>query len=280
MRRFKIQGDNNKMIDVHPSAVVHESVQLGDNVKIGPNCVIGQGSILGDNCILDANVSIDKNVVIGNGNHFHFNSCIGTMPQILGKTPDDPYGKLIIGDNNIFREQVTVHPSMHEGQLTKIGNNNFLMIGVHIGHDCILEDNIVLSNYVQVSGHCKIEDGVWLSGMVLINQFVTVGKWCYAAGLAGLNHDVPPFVIVSGHYPPEVRSINKRGLNRAGLNEQQQKSVFAAFKRLYRNGEPLLEAAQAMADEGQLGEPVQAMVEAILNSSKHRFGRYLETFRD
>jgi len=115
--------------------------------------------------------------------------------------------------------------------------------------------------------------------MVLINQFVTVGKWCYAAGLAGLNHDVPPFVIVSGHYPPEVRSINKRGLTRAGLNDDQQKAVFAAFKRLYRNGQPLLEAAQAMADEGGLEDPVQDMVDAILNSSRHRFGRYLETFR-
>lgn len=267
------------MAQVHPSAVVDKTAELGADVVVGPNCVIGANTIIGDGCILDANVFIDKNVVLGKGNRFFFSSSIGAQPQILGLKPDDPYGKLIIGDNNTIREQVTIHPSMYEGGFTKVGNNNLFMIGVHVGHDTVIEDKIIMSNYVQISGHCKIETGAWLSGMVLINQFVTIGKWTYAAGLAGLNHDVPPFVIVSGHYPPEVRTINKRGLSRAGLDEQQQKAVFIAFKKLYRNGQQLLEAAQTMADTGDLEEPVRDMVDAIINSSKHRFGRYLETFR-
>ncbi len=186
---------------------------------------------------------------------------------------------MTIGDNNTIREQVTIHPSIYRDEVTVIGNNNLLMIGAHIGHDCVLDDNIVLSNYVQISGHCKIGTGVWLSGMVLLHQFITIGKWCYAAGLAGINHDVPPFMIVSGHYPPKVRGVNKRGLGRAGLDEQQQKEIARAYKRLYRHEGSLLENAKALASEEGIDENVKAIVDAIFKSSEHRFGRYLEQFR-
>ena len=267
------------MVQVHPSAVVSSDVQLGDDVVIGPNCVIENGVEIGSGTVLGANVVVGKDVKIGKNNQIFVNSVIGGMPQILGAGPDAKIGKLIIGDNNTIREQVTIHPSMHPGEVTKIGNENLLMIGVHIGHDCILEDKIVMSNYVQLSGHCKIGTGVWLSGMVLLHQFVTVGRWCYASGLAGLNHDTPPFLIISGHYPPEIRGINKRGLIRAGLSEQQQKLVFRAYKKLYRQEGTLLEKAKAMVAEGGLDENVQEMVDAIIKSAEHRYGRYLETFR-
>jgi UDP-N-acetylglucosamine acyltransferase len=115
--------------------------------------------------------------------------------------------------------------------------------------------------------------------VVLLHQFVTVGKWCYAAGLAGINKDVPPFLIVSGHYPPTVRGVNKRGLARAGLNEQQQKKINEAYRKLYRKGGALLENAKAMEKQGELDENVQAMLESIIRSSEQRFGRYLESFR-
>jgi len=109
---------------------------------------------------------------------------------------------------------------------------------------------------------------------------VTVGKWCYAAGLSGLNHDVPPFVIVSGHYPPRVRGVNKRGLSRAGLSKQSQLAVMDAYRQLYRNkGGSLLKNAEAIAAQDGIDENVRAMVEVLINSSKHRYGRYLETFR-
>jgi UDP-N-acetylglucosamine acyltransferase len=114
---------------------------------------------------------------------------------------------------------------------------------------------------------------------VLIHQFVTVGRWSYAAGFAGLNRDVPPFVIVSGHYPPEIRAVNMRGLMRAGLNEDQQHAILDAFKFLFRNESPLLQSAEALAARNGLDENVSAMVDSIINSSKHRFGRYLETLR-
>jgi len=267
------------MIQVHPSAVVHKDTQLGEGVTIGPNCVIDSGVSIGAGTVLDANVVIGKNVKIGQNNHFFANCVIGGSPQLLGMSLHAKIGGLVIGDRNDIREQVTIHPSIYEERFTKTGNDNLLMIGVHIGHDCLLEDKIVLSNYVQISGHCKIETGVWFSGMVLLHQFVTVGKWCYAAGLAGINHDVPPFLIVSGHYPPRVRGVNKRGLVRAGFSEQQQQKIFEAYEKLYRQGGPLLENAKSLAQEDGLDENVRAMIDMITKGSEHRFGRYLEKFR-
>jgi len=267
------------MLQIHPSAVIDNDVQLGKDIVIGPNCVVEKGTSIDDGSILDANVVIGGNVKIGRNNRFFANCVIGRPPQLLGLDPEGPFGELVIGDNNIIREQVTIHPSMYPGRATKLGNDNMLMVGVHIGHDCILEDKIVISNCSQISGHCRIHTGVWLSGLVAVHQFVTFGRWCYAAGFAGINHDIPPFVIVSGHYPPEVRAVNKKGLQRAGLSEAQQKKIFEAFKRLYRNDAPLLETARALITEDGLDENVRDMVDAIIKSSEHRFGRYLEQFR-
>jgi len=267
--------------NIHPSAVIDKTAQLADDVVVGPNSVIDSEAVIGAGTILDANVVIGPNVRIGSGNQLYSNCVIGRPPQLLGLGPQTEIGGLEIGDGNIIREQVTIHPSIHPGRSTKVGNENMLMIGVHIGHDCLLEDKIVISNYSQISGHCKLETGVWLSGMVAVHQFVTFGKWCYAAGFAGINHDVPPFVIVSGHYPPEVRSVNKRGLERAGLTQEQQAKITEAFKKIYRDNEGvLLERVKALAAEDGLDENARAMVDAIIRSSQHRFGRHLELFRD
>ena len=217
------------MKQIHSTAVIEEGAAIQDGVVIGPHCFVDRGAVIGEGTILEAGVIIGKDVRMGERNHLFPHCVVGGQPQILGLGPDAKIGGLVIGDDNTIREQVTIHPSMHHDALTKIGNSNLLMVGVHIGHDCILEDKIVLSNFTQISGHCKIETGVWLSGVALLHQFVTVGRWCYAAGLTGINKDVPPFLIVSGHYPPEVRGVNKRGLNRAGMNEKQQKAINDAY---------------------------------------------------
>ncbi|MBW8038734.1 MAG: acyl-ACP--UDP-N-acetylglucosamine O-acyltransferase [Planctomycetes bacterium] len=267
------------MIKVHSSAVVSKEAQLGDGVTIGPNCVIDSMVSIGAGTVIDANVVIGKNVNIGQNNHFFANCVIGGRPQILGLSPDAEIGGLMIGDRNNFREQVTVHLSAHRGEIAKVGNDNLLMVGVHIGHDSTLEDMIVMSNSVQIGGHCKIETGAWFSGLAGMHQFVTVGKWCYAAGLAGITRDIPPFLIVSGHYPSIIRGVNKRGLERAGMNEEQQEKIFEAYKRLYRNDDALLENAKALSQEDGIDENVRAMVDMIIKSSEHRYGRYLEKFK-
>ena len=267
------------MVEIHPSAVVDSRAQLGEDVKIGPNCVVDGGVTIGAGTCLEANVVMRGNVKIGLDNHFWPQCVIGAPPQVLGLGPDEPLGGIVVGDRNHFREQVTIHPSRCADHYTTVGNDNLLMVGSHIGHDCVVEDKAVLSNYDQIAGHCKIESGAWLSAMVGLHQFVTIGKWCYTAGLSGISHDVPPFVIVSGHYPPRIRGINKRGLRRAGFSEEQQERISEAYKSLYRRGGTLLENAKALAQQDGLDENVKAMIDAITKSSQHRFGRYLETFR-
>lgn len=265
---------------IHPSAVIDSDAELGSGVKVGPNCVVGGGVVIGEGTELHANVVIGEGVQIGKDNRFFSNCVIGGQPQILGTDSETKFGGLTIGDGNTVREQVTIHPSMHVEESTVIGSNNLLMIGVHIGHDCVLEDNIVMSNYSQLSGHCKVGMGVWFSGMVVVHQFVTIGKWSYAAGMAGINRDIPPFMIISGHYPPRVRGVNKRGMVRAGLSEEQQKQVIDVHRKLYRsNGKPLLENAMAMLNGSEVDENIEAIVDAIIKSGEHRFGRYLEQFR-
>ena len=264
---------------IHPTAFVAPSAQLGSNVIIGPFSFVDEGVQIGDGTVLDTHVVIGKHTQIGKYNRVFAGAVLGRPPQILGLDENTRIGRLVIGDNNTIREHVTIHPSMYPDQNTVVGNHNLLMINVHLGHDCILGDKIVISNCTQVSGHCKIETGAWLSGMVAVHQFVTIGKWCYAAGYTGINHDVPPFVIVSGHYPVEVRAINKRGLARAGLSEDQQNSVYDAFKFIWRSEGPVLERVKLLAARDGLDENVRAMCDAMLRSSQQRFGRNLELQR-
>jgi len=268
------------MTQIHPSAVVHKDAQIDNDVTIGPNCVIYGGASIGAGTILDANVVINKNVRIGRKNRFFANCVIGSRPQMLRLSFDVEVGGIEIGDGNTMHEQVTIHPGSHPKAFTKIGNDNFLMVSVHIGHDCTIEDKTVMSNCVQIGGHCKVETGAWFSGLAASHQFVTIGKWCFVAGLAGITRDIPPFLIVSGHYPPRIRGVNKRGLKRAGMNEQEQQHIFEAYKKLYRQGGALLENAKALAKEDGLDENVRAMIDAITKSSQHQYGRYREKFRN
>ncbi|NLW84613.1 MAG: acyl-ACP--UDP-N-acetylglucosamine O-acyltransferase [Phycisphaerae bacterium] len=264
---------------IHPTAFVAPSAQLGSNVVVGPFSFVDEGAQIGEGTVLDTHVVIGKDTCIGKNNRLFAGAVIGRPPQILGMGDETRIGRLVIGDGNTIREHVTIHPSMYPDEETRIGSNNLLMIGVHLGHDCILGDKIVISNYTQISGHCKIETGAWLSGMVAVHQFVTIGKWCYAAGYTGINHDVPPFVIVSGHYPVEVRAINKRGMARAGLSVEQQDKIYEAFKFIWRNDGPVLERVKELAARDGLDENVKAICEAMLRSSQQRFGRNLELQR-
>jgi len=265
---------------IHPTAVVEGDAIIGEGVVVGPGCYVGSRAVIGAGTRLASNVTIEKDVVMGENNRIYPQAVIGCGPQIFGKGDDYKYGKLVIGNSNTIRENVTIHPGMFEDAETRIGNGNFIMVGVHIGHDCILDSDIVMSNHSQISGHCKIERGVWFSGMVTVHQFCTVGKWSYATGLTGINHDIPPFMTANGHYPCTVRMVNKRGMDRAGLTPEQQKGVMDTFKKVYREDGPVLEKVREMLADKTLDSVSREIVEFLDRSNKHRFGRYLESLRE
>jgi len=267
------------MATIHPTAVVDHEAKLDPSVVVGPFCVIRKGARIGAGTVLHSHVVIEEGVILGQNNHIYPYCAIGGPPQVLGLTGETPTGGVTIGDRNVIREQVTIHRSKYPGRCTRLGSHNLIMVGSHLGHDCQLEDRIVLTNFVQLAGHCKLETGVWLSGLVGLHQFVTIGQWAYAAGMTTITRDVPPFLIVCGSYPTRVRGVNARGLKRAGLNDQQQQRIVEAYKRLYRQGGTLLEKARTLAEQDGFDENVRAIVEAIEKSSLHRFGRYLESSR-
>jgi UDP-N-acetylglucosamine acyltransferase len=267
------------MATVHSTAILGKNVQLDEDVVIGPYCVIGDNVSVGSGTILYSHVVVANGVKMGRGNRLYPNCAVGCCPQVLGLTPETSLGGLVIGDGNVIRENVTIHPSKYEGGETRIGSEILAMVGTHIGHDCVIGDKVVLSNLVQIAGHVHVGAGAWFAGMAGAHQFVTIGRWAFIAGMGGVSHDLPPFLIASGHYPMEVRGVNKRGLVRAGLSGEQQSHIYEAYRTLYRRGSTLLANAKELAEQDGLDENVRDMITSIFNSHQHRFGRYLETLR-
>ncbi len=268
------------MTDIAQTAMVDKTAQLGRDVVIGPGCVIGAGVRIGDGCRFQANVIVEPGVEMGRNNRFHAHCVIGDLPQILGCEHADT--QLQIGDDNVFREQVTIHRgSPHGSGKTIIGHQNYFMVGSHLGHDCEVENQVVVSNYTQLSGHVKLERNVWLSAMIGIHQFVTVGRYAYIAGLSAVTHDVPPFVRIAGSYPCEVRGLNVIGLRRAGFSQETIQSLIGVYRRLYmqREGTPLASIVEELCAQSDLEENVAYLLISLQRSTQHRFNRYRESLR-
>jgi len=268
------------MTTIHSSAIVDKTAKLGRDVIVGPGCVIGSDVIIGDGCELKSHVVIGPGTHMGCNNRAFTGCVIGEEPQILGRR--DPQSALVIGESNTFREYVTIHRgNPHSGGKTIVGNNNYLMVGCHLGHDCEVEDETVMVNYCQIAGHCKIEKKAWLGGFTALHQFVTVGRFTYTGGRGGSSHDIPPFMRVSGTYPCQVRGLNLIGLQRAGMPQESIKALNQAYKKLYckRQG-AIASVVKDMLDESVLDENVRYLLEFVQRGCRHRFGRYRELARE
>ena len=211
---MEIKNTNFKGVIVHPNAFVDSSAELHDGVSIasgaiiGPNVVIDSGTQIGPNAVIEGKTKIGKN------NKVFPNVFIGLEPQDLKYKGAST--EVIIGDNNTFRECVTINKATNEGEKTIIGNNNLLMAYTHIGHNCEIGNGIVLSNSVQVAGHVKVEDNAIIGGCLGIHQFVHVGYLAMIGGMTRVDRDVPPFCLAEGH-PGRLRGLNRVGIKRSGL---------------------------------------------------------------
>ena len=197
---------------VDPSAELHDGVIISQGAIIGPNATIGEGTKIGPNAVITGRTKIGIN------NTVFPNVFIGMDPQDLKYKGAST--EVIIGDNNTFRECVTINKATDEGEKTIIGNNNLLMAYTHIGHNCELGDRIVLSNSVQVAGHVKIEDKAIIGGCLGIHQFVQIGYLAMIGGMTRVDRDVPPFCLAEGH-PGRLRGLNRIGIKRSGLMENK-----------------------------------------------------------
>jgi UDP-N-acetylglucosamine acyltransferase len=247
---------------IHPTAVVHPKAKVDSTVRVGPHSVIDEGVELGANCVLGPHVYLAGNTVIGSGNKFHSGAVIGDAPQDL-KYKGEPT-KLRIGNNNVFREHVTVHRSATLDEDTVIGSNCFLMAGCHVAHNCNLGNAIIIANGSLLGGHVHVEDRVLISGNCLIHQFCRLGTLSMMRGGAGISKDLPPFTVALE--VNQICGLNVIGLRRAGFNPEQRLEVKQAYHILFRR-DLRLESALAEARE-KFSSPGAKMLIDFVAASK------------
>ena len=234
------------MTRIHPTAIIHPTAQIAEDAEVGPYTVIGEEVKVGTGARIHMHVVIEPYTHIGA-------NCEIWPGTVLGGTPQDRKFKgeksyLIIGDDNIIRECVTIHRAAGPGEETRIGDNNLLMAYSHIGHNCTVGSGITMANMVGVSGHATIEDRVTIGGFVGIHQFVRVGKLAMIGGYSKVVQDVPPFMIADGR-PCKVLDINVRGLRRALVSASSRTDLRQAYKLLYRSNMNVTQALEEIHEE-------------------------------
>ena len=206
------------MSQVHPNSVISKEVQLGNNVKIGPFCCLNGNITIDDNTELKSHVSVSGKTHIGKNNLFYPFTNIGCNPQDLKFKGED--SELNIGDNNIFRENVTISKGTLDGGMkTIIQNNNLFMTGVHIAHDCIIGNENIFVNQVTLGGHVNIMNNVVIGGLSAIIQFVTIGSYSMIGGMSGIDKNVLPFSLAIGNRA-KLRGLNLVGIRRKNFDKK------------------------------------------------------------
>lgn len=255
---------------IHPTALVDPSAHVADDVEIGPFSIvgplvtIGPGSWIGPHVVVTGRTTIGRNTRI-----FQFAS-IGEEPQ------DKKYGgedtELIIGDDNTIRELCTFsRGTIQGGGKTIIGNNNWIMACVHIAHDCILGDNIIMANNTSLAGHVTVGDWAILSGYSLIHQFCSVGEHSFTSFASHVNQSIPPYVTVSGE-KAKAKGVNTEGLRRRGFTAEQIQQVRRAYKVLYRSGLLLEDAKTQLREMAEAHDEIKPLV-AFLEKTEKSFIR-------
>jgi len=237
-------------LSIHTLAAVAETAAIGSRVRIGPFCVVESNVTIGDGCILENGAVVRSGTTLGANNHVFEGAVLGGYPQ-HAHMPENP-GRLVIGDGNTIRENVTIHRALASENVTIVGNHNLLMVNAHVAHDCCLGDHTIITNNVMLAGHVTVEDRAYLSGAAAVHQFCRIGTLAMVGGQSHTNRDVPPFVTVDG-LSSLVVGLNKIGLRRAGFDQRQVRQIKDAYRVIYRSGllwEPMLARLQSEFPDG------------------------------
>ena len=217
------------MID--KTAIINQNAKVHPSVKIGPFTVIGPNVEIDENVVIHSHVNISGNTKIGKGNVFYPFASIGNDPQDLKYNGEDT--SLIIGDNNKFREYVTVNPgTIGGGGITKIGNNCLFMISSHVAHDCNVGNNVIIANNVPLGGHVTLEDNVVIGGNAAVQQFTRIGQMAMIGGMTGVLHDVIPYGLSTGNRN-SLQGLNLIGLRRAKFENKDILGLSEAYKEIF-----------------------------------------------
>ena len=252
---------------IHPTAVIYPGAKLAPDVEVGPYSVIGEHVVLGSGSSVGAHCVLTGHTTIGMNNHFYTGATIGSIPQDLKyKKGEETF--LEIGNNNNFREYVTVNCGTIEGGgTTRIGNNVHIMAYSHIAHNCVIHDGVIIANGGTLGGHVEIGERAILGGLVGIHQFVRIGKLSIIGGVSKVVQDVIPFATVDGH-PARVYGLNRLGLKRAGIKTDVQENLKHALKLLFRSGLSREEALQKIKRECGQSPEIAHLVDFIQHSER------------
>ncbi len=270
-------------MSIHPTAVVSPKAQIGLNVTIGPLCVVEDNVSIGDDCSIASHVVIKNGTTLGPGNRVFESAVLGGYPQHVDM-PENP-GKVIIGSGNTIRESATIHRAMKTEQATLIGDNNLLMINAHIAHDCVIGDNIIITNNTLLGGHVVIEDRAFISGAVAVHQFCRIGSMAMVGGQAHINKDVPPFVTVDG-LSSLVVGLNTIGLRRTAYSSSDIRILKEAYRVIYRSGLSWKDILQRLREEfsdspaAHFHEALSMTTRGILSERRLPPGATLKLHRD
>lgn len=254
---------------IHPSSVISSEVEIADDVEIGPYCLI-QGKVkIGQGTILEGHVTLGSRhgvLEIGKNNHFISGAVIGGPPQDLSYKGEAT--KLVIGDNNTFREFTTVNIGTPKGGgVTRIGDNGLFMTYTHIGHDCQIGNNVVIVNGCHLGGHCEIEDSAYIGGVSALNQFTKVGKNAFIAGSSIVNKDILPFCRAQGNYAT-IRATNKVGLSRKGFPREEVSNIHKAIRIIIMGSHTLDEGIERIKTECTMSPNIEYFINFIRSSKR------------
>ena len=265
----------SRLSDVHPSA------QIGDNVQIGPFCVVGPKVTIGDGSILDSHVAIVGNTTIGRGNRFWPNSVIGGEPQDKSYVEGDT--QVVIGDNNQFREGVTIHRGAEkEDGITRIGDRNLLMSNAHVAHNCRIYNDTIIVNGVLLGGHVHVHDRAVISGNSVIHHFGSVGTCAMIGGGSRVTIDVAPYMLAFGSDQVTMLNINAVGMQRAGIAPESIAIIKQAHRLLFRQKKCLKDVREHFAAQlnGQFPSELVLLLDFIARQADGKMGRQREAFRN
>ena len=248
---------------IHPTAVIHPKAEIDASTVIGPYAVIDAGVVIGPRCHLGPHVYVTGATRIGTGNRFHAGCVIGDAPQDLKYT--DAPTRVRIGDNNVFREHVTVHRANKVEEDTVVGSNNFLMATAHIGHNSRVGNHVIIANGALLGGHVTVEDRAFISATCMLHQFTRVGTLALMQGGSGISKDLPPYTVATGNN--QICGLNIIGLRRAGFTSEERVELKRLYRLLFRQRLKFSEAlAQARAEFH--GPKTTALIEFVASSRR------------
>jgi UDP-N-acetylglucosamine acyltransferase len=252
-------------VQIHPSAIVDPSAEIGAGTIIGPYCVIAPEVMLGETCWLQHHVTLCGPMRAGARNKFYAYCSIGQQTQDLKYAGEPTY--LEIGDDNTFREFVTINRSTISEGKTRVGSRGNFLAYSHIGHDCTVGDEVVFSNNGTLAGHVQVGNHAVMGGLTAVHQFCRIGRFAIMGGCSKIVQDVPPFMIADGN-PAEIRGVNLVGLERKGFTPESVKWIKEAFRLIYRSKYNTRQAMEAIQKELPQNEEITQIIEFIGQSER------------